>query len=115
MKNLPQSSCKRRFRSCLSEISSCGNFDPVNVQGKVTKVNGPMSVHTGKKKQDVVIADSSASAKLTIWEEMIGSIIEGTSYKFSNVFVLEYAGLKSLSFPKEGGNIEKIDDIKGVY
>ena len=45
---------------------------------------------------------------------MIGTITEGTSHKFCNVFVCEYAGLKSLSFPKEDGNIEKIDDIKEV-
>lgn len=98
----------------LSEISSCHNFDRVNVQGKVIKVNAPMSVRTGKKKQDLIIADTSASAKLTIWEEMIGTISEGTLYKFCNVFVREYAGLKTLSFAKEGGNMEEVNEIKGV-
>ena len=58
-----------------------------------------------------VIADVSGHAILNIWENHIGKIKEGSSYKLKGLMVKEYCGNKSLSTSKENFSIEEIDDI----
>lgn len=91
----------------LSEIENCANFDRVDVEGLVVKIHSPFTVRTGKRKQDVVIDDRSGTVKQTLWEEMIGTLKENHSYQFSKMLVRGYGGVKSLSFPREGGRRKK--------
>ena len=41
-----------------------------------------MKVSGGKTNQDLVVADSSVSICMTIWEEVIGMVVEGKCYRF---------------------------------
>lgn len=38
-------------------------------------------VSGGKKKQDVLVSDSAGTMRLTLWENEIGKLDEGRSYK----------------------------------
>jgi hypothetical protein len=64
-------------------------------------------------KQDIVVADATATARLTVWEE-VGSLEEMQSYKLSGIMVREYSGKNFLSTSKENSTITKIDDIGPV-
>ena len=44
----------------------------------------PVSVPGGKRKQDVVVADSTGVGKVTVWEESIGILTEQSSYSLKN-------------------------------
>ena len=65
-------------------------------------------------KQDVIIADSSCAARLTLWEEDIDRLEEGASYALDNLVVCSFQQSKYLSWPKEGGRMVEIQDIGDV-
>ena len=98
----------------LSELSTRATFDKVCVQAKVIRVDKEATVSGEKSKQDVIIADSGSAAKLTLWEQNIGCLQEGTSYNLSNLVVCTYQKCKYLSWPREGGKMLVIEDIGEV-
>lgn len=67
-----------------------------------------------KKKQDVLLGDSSGATRLTLWEEEAGMMDEGGSYRLCGMVVREFRGEKFLSTSKENSTIEAIDDIGDV-
>ena len=59
------------------------------------------TLEDGRRLQNVVIADQSGSATLTLWESWVGSVFAGNSYKFTNLRMKEYNNEKSLFTPKQ--------------
>ena len=72
------------------------------------------TVPTGKLKQDVIIADSTGTIKLTLWGNEIGKFETDASYQLQHMSIRTYNGSKYLNFPKEGGSSTKTDDIGDV-
>ena len=68
---------------------------------KVQQVHEPVTVNTGKKKQDVTVADASATGRVTLWEEHVGKLQETTSYELQNFVVKEWDTTKYLSMIKD--------------
>ena len=96
----------------LSEINNLINFQRITCQVKVLSIQSPVEVPGGKKKQDIMIGDSSGTTKLTIWEEEIGKMKEEQCYKISGVVVRDFKGMKFLSTSKQDLFIaEEINDI----
>jgi hypothetical protein len=98
----------------LSQLSTEQNFQRVNVKIKVIDSRTPCYVTGQKKKQDIIIADDTANAKLTVWEEHVDTFEVSKCYSLRNITVREYASNKYLSLPKEGFTITTIDDIGSV-
>ena len=98
----------------LSKLDSLNVWDRVSIDVKVLTVMDPVSVSGGKKKQDVVAADSTGVGKVTVWEESIGTLTEQCSYSLKNFIVREFASKKFLSMGKEGSQIVSIEDIGDV-
>ena len=61
----------------------------------------PETVRTGKEKQEVSVADHTCTAKLTLWEEQVGCLREGASYRLESFVVREWGGVKYLSMGGE--------------
>lgn len=91
----------------ISEIVEMKIHDHVSVKIKVLKVKQPDVVTNGKRKQDVVIADASGS---TLWEDDIGSLIDGKSYQLSKVLVQTFKERHYLSFPSTA-KVSVIEDV----
>ena len=89
-------------------------YQRVTVEGKVVELDVVKEVSGGKKEQDLVIADSSGSTRLTVWEEVIGKVVEGKSYRFTGMMVREFKGEKFLSTGKTDSKVEEIADIGEV-
>lgn len=70
-------------------------------------------VSGGLTKQDVYISDRKGVAKLTLWEEDVGKLEEGVSYKLTDIVVRSYNGTKYLSFSK-GALATAIGEGEGV-
>ena len=87
----------------------------VTLAGKIVTVNvaTDLSTKMGKKlkKQDCVLRDTSASCRIVLWQDDIGKLIKGNSYKLSNVLVRQYEGNKYISV-NEGAAIHQIQDIE---
>ena len=98
----------------LSELNTRTAYDRVTVMAKVAKRKQPVSVSGGLTKQDIVLADATGIATLTLWETDVDSVTDDLSYKFSNIVVREYQGRKYLSLPKQDASMENIPDIGEV-
>ena len=84
---------------CLADVPKMNRFDRVTVKIKTIRVEKPEIVGNGKRKQDVVIADSSGSSVLTLWESNINSLVDDSSYQLSKLTVQFFKGNYYLSFP----------------
>ncbi len=98
----------------VDKIANRTVYDKVSIRAKVVRVDQPVKVSGNLTKQDLALADATGSIKLTLWQDKIGSIEQGTSYHFTNMVVRTYLHTKYLSMPKEGASIDKIEDIGSV-
>ncbi len=98
----------------LKALNDRNVYDKVCVSGKVIRVQEPVKVSGGFRKQDVTLADSTAAARITLWEADIGRLEDGQSHRLTDVVVQSYQRLKYLSVPKQGATICKIEDIGKV-
>ena len=101
----------------LSELDEIIKGQSVTVCGKISDITGPNEVQSSSgsklQKQECILADNSMSIKLTIWEELIGQIHKGKSYRFINVKMRHYQGKRFLT-TTEDSKFDKVDDIGEV-
>ena len=77
---------------------------------KAIKVNGTVQL-TEKMKQDIIVADQTATARVTLWEDNVGAFNEGKSYILKS-FVERVSQLtKYLSMGEDATEIVPIKDI----
>ena len=98
----------------LKDLQDQPAYSEVSVKAKVMNVDRAMKVSGGLTKQDVTIADSTAPARLTLWESDIDSLEEFDSYSFESLTVRVFKGQKYLTTQKEGSTIKKIDDMEDI-
>ena len=101
----------------LKDLKSTVKKQIVTVCGKIVHIGDPFEVirkATSEpfKMQECVLADSSMSVKMKIWQEDVGTVYKGSSYRFINVKVKVYDGERFLS-TNESSEINEIDDIIG--
>ena len=95
----------------LSELTDLYPFQRVTVEAKVVRLEDIGAVPGGKKKRDVVISDSSGSARFTVWESEIDKVEAYKRYRLSGMVVREFRGRKFLSTSTENSIIHLIADI----
>ena len=93
----------------LNELSEQDEYDKVTIKAQIIKVNEPKKFGPGNLKQDVIIADSTATAKLMLWESDVNMLLETKSYQMSRKIV---STKKYLSVPSTGSTIEETDDLE---
>ena len=99
----------------FSDIQDLSCFEHVSVKVKVFNVDDVIEVKGDKRKQDIIIKDSTGSAKFTVWEDNINKIQQGKSYNLADVVVWEYNEMKYLSTSLDNSHsIEEILDIGEV-
>lgn len=64
----------------LHELGRINNFQRISADVAVLSKSVPVVVSGGKKKQDVIVADSSGTSKVTVWEYYVDSLEVGSSY-----------------------------------
>ena len=86
----------------------------VTVSVKVKSINPPEIVNNrhGKqlKKQDCIVADSTACGRVVLWENDIDRLKENQSYKLAAIGVRSFQGVNFLSVV-DGCVISEADDI----
>lgn len=116
-KNFDVDDINERKLGCLEKLAAIDSlilFQRVSVEVKVVKVEDAMEVGNGKKKQDILVADDSATKLVTVWEEDTGKMEEGLCYRLSSMLVKEYKGKRFLSTSKQSSIIQPISDIGNV-
>lgn len=113
--DIPEGAGKRIGREItLNQLNSVPLFHRVTLVAKAIHVEEVVEVSGGKKKQDILIGDSTGTARFTIWEGEIGNVEEGGSYRLGGVMVREFRARKFLSTAKDNSHIEPIADIGEV-
>ena len=95
----------------LDFLESKDVYDKVSVRVKVLQLLDTVTTPIGKKIQEIIISDGTATSKVTLWENYVGRLEIGKSYYLRHFNVQEYHSKKFLSTPKEGAIIEEIDDL----
>ena len=94
----------------LEQLSETALFQKVIVTVKVIKVNDFVQL-SEKVKQDIIVADQTATARVTLWEDHVGAVDEGRSYTLKNFVVRMYQSAKYLSMGGDATEIVPIEDI----
>ena len=99
----------------LDETPLLQKYTKVDFKAKVITVKTPMTVGHATKKtiQKVIIADTTKTATLQLWEEDINTLDEDTSYQFTNITVGEFYQEKYFTFTTES-SATQIPDIANV-
>ena len=98
----------------LGELQDQEKYQCVNVKAKALRLEDIEEVPGGKKVQNIIIADKTATARLSVWEGEIGKIEAGKSYELTALVVREFHGRKFLSTSKDKSNIIPTEDIIDV-
>ena len=64
----------------IAEVKKLSNYERVDVRVKILKTKHPITVATGKTKQDLVVADKSGVITMTVWEQQINTFEIGKCY-----------------------------------
>ena len=78
------------------------------------KLDEPLTINTGLRKQDVVIADVTNAVRFTVWEEDVNMLKVGQSYDLKSVVVREYRNVIYLTTAKGESEMSPIEDIGEV-
>ena len=68
-------------------------------------------VGSSKIKQEQTIADQTAQATVTLWEQNVNMLKVGQSYQLNKLKVRHFLGKCHQSFPPTGDSIEPTSDI----
>ena len=101
----------------VNDVSDTPVNEHVTVVVKVFNLSAPAKVTTkdGKElcKQECVVCDESGCVRLVLWEENVGVVKEGCSYRLKGVVVRVYGGAKFLSLGVRCV-VENVGDIGAV-
>ena len=95
----------------LAKVEDKPAFEKVTVVVKVQSKADAVEVTGGKRKQDLVVADSTSSMTVVLWEDHIDSMSSDVSYRLEDFMVREYNMKKFLSIPRNGGKVVEVPDI----
>ena len=102
----------------LDEVGGMQEYERVTVVVKAVRVDEPMEVSGGRRKQDVMVSDGEKTMRVTMWEDDIGKLVEGLSYKLAGMMVRSFgpAGKKEtyLSTGKQGSTVDEVEDIGAI-
>ena len=98
----------------LAERSSLSDGDKVNVRIKVINIQDKKKTAKNLTKQEVIIADKTDNAVLTLWEDDMDSLELAESSELNKITVKIFCGEHTFSYPKFGASISQIEDIGEV-
>ena len=85
----------------LKQLPEMALIQKVIVTVKTIKVNDTVQL-SEKMKQDIIVADQTATARVTLWEDNVGAFNEGRSYILKNFVVRVYQSTSYLSMGGAG-------------
>lgn len=98
----------------IDQLYTLNDYDRMTLEIKAIQVSGTITVPTGKTKQDVIVAEQTGSTTITLWEDDINSLTEGTCYKLNRIQVHTFLATKQLTFPSFGASIQQINALPNI-
>ena len=97
----------------LSQLQATEKYERVKVTVKVLSVGSPVLAGV-KNKQDIMVADDTATALVQLWENDVDMMKQDRSYVLNGFLVREYACSKYLSKARNDSSIQEIDNLEDV-
>ena len=95
--DIVQPSARTDMSITLDQIQDKEDYQPVTVSAKVLQADPKLMVKSGLYKQDLHIADNTATSKLTVWQDTIDTLRVGTTYKLQGLSIRTYKSTKFLT------------------
>lgn len=101
----------------LDQLSTLANFQMVSIIIKVLSVSDIVDISSQEKtllKQECIVADSTGTTKIVLWERNANMFHVNSSYELKGLQVRIYQHQKYLSLSKDEFSMTAIDDIGEV-
>ena len=85
----------------------------ISVDVKVVSCGESITLGT-RQKQEVKVSDATGWAVVQLWEENIGLLVEGRSYKLKHFHIVEYENVKSIAMCWEGSETLSIEGLENA-
>ncbi len=102
------------FDITLDQLHDQPMYQKVSVNAKVIDMNSCTTLDDGHIVQNIIVSDSTSTAKVALWQNFVGLVKLDKSYKFDNLFAKRTNDGNILFTPKEGASIDNIDDLMGT-
>ena len=106
----PRCACAPR----VNQLCELPEESRVTIRVVVVKVNEPQQVRSGKIKQDIIVADNTNKAAVTLWQPYLNILKAQCSYQLNRLQIKTYQGKRHLSAPSID-EIENIEDPIEVF
>ena len=97
----------------LNKVQETEALTLINVDVKIVKCEQPVTLGT-RQRQEVKVCDRTEWGVVQLWEENIGMLKQGCSYKLKKFRITEYEGTKSISLCWEGSEAQPIEEIENT-
>ena len=97
----------------LSQVDETEAFKIIDVCVKVVSCSEPVTLGT-RQKQEVQVSDATGCGVVQLWEQNIGLLSQGRSYKLQHFRIVEYENIKFIAMCWEGSEALPIEDLKCV-
>ena len=84
--------CNTSNEITLNQLQDLNSYQRVVATVKVESAQEVKEVKNGLRKQDYIVGDATGAAIVTMWENNIGALKLGASYKLSGMMVKEFDG-----------------------
>lgn len=98
----------------INQLQTQPPFQKVSLSAKVIEIDEIATLQDGRKVQNIMISDSTGTAKVALWEDSINSVKLLKSYKFVNLTVKNYHETNTLFTPRKNFSTTNIDDLQEV-
>ena len=96
----------------LMKIVKLSPQESVTVKVSTIKVHEPQTVTGGRVKQDMIVADTTGRATVTLWGTDVG-LLKQQNINWIDLEIRHYQGKPQLSFPSVA-SIDEISDVEDV-
>ena len=102
------------MKFCSFQLDTKSEYDKITTKIKVLDILQTVTVPSGKRVQEVLVADLSTVTRCSLWEQDMGTLSVGSSYLLKNFEVHEFVSKKFINNSKQGCEIVPIPDIGKV-
>lgn len=95
----------------LNQLCEIPEESRVTIRVVIMKVNEPQQVGSGKIKQDIIVADNTNKATVTLWQPYLNILKAQCSYQLNRLQIKTYQGKRHLSF-SSAPSIDEIENIE---
>ena len=95
----------------LEKVDEIEPFTRININVNVIKCGEPITLGT-RQKQEVTVSDATGLGTVQLWENNIGILEEGQSYRLMNFRVVEYENVKYIAMCWSGSEFQTIEHVE---